>query len=51
MTVRRVLSTASLWGAGLALSSAMPAHALAAGAHASLASTSRWWSRRTVSSS
>jgi hypothetical protein len=43
MTLRRVLYTASLCGALLALPSAMPAHASAAGAHASIASTSRWW--------
>ena len=43
MTLRRVLSTASLCGALLALPSAMPVHASAAGAHASIASTSRWW--------
>ena len=43
MTLRRVLSTASLCGALLAPPSAMPVHASAAGAHASIASTSRWW--------
>jgi ATP-dependent protease ClpP protease subunit len=43
MTLRRVLYTASLCGALLASPSAMPAHTLEAGAHASLASTSRWW--------
>jgi ATP-dependent protease ClpP protease subunit len=43
MTLRRVLYTASLCGALLAPPSAMPAHALEAGAHASIASTSRWW--------
>jgi hypothetical protein len=41
MTLRRVLYTASLCGALLALPSAMPVHASAAGAHASIASTSR----------
>jgi ATP-dependent protease ClpP protease subunit len=43
MTLRRVLYTASLCGALLAPPSAMPAHASEAGAHASIASTSRWW--------
>jgi hypothetical protein len=43
MTLRRVLYTASLCGALLALPSAMPAHEAAAGVHASIASTSRWW--------
>jgi hypothetical protein len=43
MTLRRVLYTASLCGALLALPSAMPAHASEAGAHASIARTSRWW--------
>jgi hypothetical protein len=42
MTLRRVLYTASLCGALLAPPSAMPAHASEAGAHASIASTSRW---------
>jgi hypothetical protein len=43
MTLRRVLYTASLCGALLVPPSAMPTHASAAGAHASIASTSRWW--------
>jgi hypothetical protein len=43
MTLHRLLSTASLCGVLLALPSAMPVHVSAAGAHASIASTSRWW--------
>jgi ATP-dependent protease ClpP protease subunit len=43
MTLRRVLYTALLCGALLAPPSAMPAHVLEAGAHTSVASTSRWW--------
>jgi ATP-dependent protease ClpP protease subunit len=43
MTLRRLLYTASLCSALLAPPSAMPAHASEAGAHASIASTSRWW--------
>jgi len=43
MTLRRVLYTASLCGALHAQPSAMPAHASESGAHARIASTSRWW--------
>jgi hypothetical protein len=43
MTLRRVLYIASLCGALLTSPSAMPTHASEAGAHASIASTSRWW--------
>ena len=41
--VRRALSTAALCGALLWEPSALLAHAAEAGAHASTASTSRWW--------
>jgi hypothetical protein len=43
MLWRRALSTASLCGVLLLQTSAMPAKALESGAHASTASTSRWW--------
>jgi hypothetical protein len=43
MTLRQVLYTASLCGLLLSQPSAIPPHASESGAHASAASTSRWW--------
>ena len=43
MILCRMLYIASLCSTLLAPPSAMPAHTLEAGAHASIASTSRWW--------
>src|SRR5262249_50745304 len=43
MLIRRALAAAVLCGAVLLQPVAMPAHASASGAHASTASTSRWW--------
>jgi hypothetical protein len=43
MTLRQVLYTASLCGVLLSQPSAIPTHAAESGAHASTASTSRWW--------